>query len=252
MATTSHYPISVLKAARTRGQIGMGFCPGRAPYSWLGSFQPRDLGHDIGTIARWSPRVVLTAMQQSELVEQRLEEMPSRFRSANIDWQLLPFPSDGLWAEFERYWAALTPMLCAHLAAGARIFVHCQDGIHRSGFVAARLLIDLGCRAQDAINRVRAAMPGSIDVPGQEDELLLYSREGGQLPDLSLAGSGQQELELDVGEHRLQAAVIPLLKPSTAGVSDGAGASLMARDGRGGLGNPLAKSANSEFAQRRQ
>ena len=210
--TTTHYPIAVLSAARTRGQIGMSFCPGRAPYSWLGSYHMRDLGHDVGTIARWSPRVVITVMHQDELLELQLEELPDRLRSANIDWHLLPFPSDGVrWAGFERYWVVFVPLLSAHLAAGARIFIHCRDGIHRSGFVAARLLIDLGCRPQDAINRVRAAMPGAIDVPEQERELLLLEgRSSGLPPDVS----GQQELELDV-QHRVQSAAIPLLKPST-------------------------------------
>lgn len=172
----------------------------------------RDLGHDVGTIARWSPRVVITVMHQDELLELQLEELPDRLRSANIDWHLLPFPSDGVrWAGFERYWVVFVPLLSAHLAAGARIFIHCRDGIHRSGFVAARLLIDLGCRPQDAINRVRAAMPGAIDVPEQERELLLLEgRSSGLPPDVS----GQQELELDV-QHRVQSAAIPLLKPST-------------------------------------
>jgi hypothetical protein len=35
--------------------------------------------------------------------------------------------------------------------------------------VAALLLVELGCAPQDAINRVRAARPGSLDLPLQED-----------------------------------------------------------------------------------
>jgi hypothetical protein len=191
----------------------------------------RDLGHDVGTIARWSPRVVITAMHQDELLELQLEELPNRLRSANIDWHLLPFPADGVpWAGFERHWVVLVPLLNAHLAAGARIFIHCRDGIHRSGFVAARLLIDLGCRPQDAINRVRAAMPGTIDLPEQERELLLL---GGPRSGLPLDTCVQQELELDVGQHRIQSAVIPLFKPSTVrAFGNGAQASLGAGEGR--------------------
>jgi hypothetical protein len=171
----------------------------------------RDLGHDVGVIARWSPRVVITAMHPDELLELQLEDLRERFRLAAIEWHLLPFPSDGVpWPGFERYWVVLVPLLTAYLATGARIFIHCRDGVHRSGFVAARLLIDLGCRPQDAINRVRAAMPGSIDVPEQEFDLLLHKAQHSALP---LSVSGQQELELDVGLHRVQSAVIPLLKP---------------------------------------
>jgi hypothetical protein len=35
--------------------------------------------------------------------------------------------------------------------------------------VAALLLVELGCAPQDAINRVRAARPGALALPQQED-----------------------------------------------------------------------------------
>ena len=216
MATTSsHFPIAVLGAARTRGQIGMSFCPGRAPYSWLGHLRARDLLHDLGTIARWGTRIVITAMQQAELLQLQLDELTDRLRSADIDWHLLPFPPHGVpWPGFERDWSVLATHLSPQLVAGSKILIHCRDGIHRSGFVAARMLIELGCPPQDAINRVRAAQPGAIAVQEQERDLLLLSRQDAALP---LNTNVQQELDLGAVQERIQSPSMPLLNTRVLG-----------------------------------
>ena len=46
--------------------------------------------------------------------------------------------------------------------------LHCRDGRDRTGMVAARLLVELGCHPSDAINRVRGARPGAIATAEQE------------------------------------------------------------------------------------
>ena len=173
IATTSHFPIASLDAGRTRGRIGMSFCPGRALQSSLGRVYSRDLAHDLGTIARWETRVVVTLMEEVELFELGLHALPGQLRSLGITWHLVPLAEGSVPdRSFEWRWAAILPGLAAVLVQKGRVLIHCKDGLRRTGFVAARLLVELGCRPEDAINRVRAARPGAIGTVEQERYVL--------------------------------------------------------------------------------
>jgi ADP-ribosyl-[dinitrogen reductase] hydrolase len=55
---------------------------------------------------------------------------------------------------------------------GNRIVVHCRGGLGRTGVIAARLLIELGEAPDKALQRVRAARPGAVETPEQEDYVL--------------------------------------------------------------------------------
>mgnify|MGYP003345722415 CR=1 FL=1 len=51
------------------------------------------------------------------------------------------------------------------LRAGANVPVHCKGGLGRAGMMAARLLVELGQPADEAIRAVRRARPGAIETP---------------------------------------------------------------------------------------
>ncbi|MGI8905234.1 MAG: fused DSP-PTPase phosphatase/NAD kinase-like protein [Candidatus Sumerlaeaceae bacterium] len=53
-------------------------------------------------------------------------------------------------------------------AEGRQITVHCRGGYGRTGTMLACYLIASGKTAEEAINLVRAARPGSIETRGQE------------------------------------------------------------------------------------
>lgn len=56
----------------------------------------------------------------------------------------------------------------AHIEAGRPALVHCYAGIGRAGmFVASYLARHGGLTAEEAVGRVRALRPGSIETPGQ-------------------------------------------------------------------------------------
>jgi len=171
-ATASYFPIASLDAGHTLGRIGMCFCPGRPPYSLLGSNYKRDLAKDLGTIARWGASLVVTLMEDRELFELGLNDLPAQLRSLRITWLLIPLPEDGIpGPSFESRWTTASSQLASVLEQRGRILIHCRDGLQRTGFVAARLLVHLGCRPEDAINRVRAAKPGAIASTEQEHEI---------------------------------------------------------------------------------
>jgi protein-tyrosine phosphatase len=86
-----------------------------------------------------------------------------------IAWHHLPLdPRQAPNPSFEQGWSELSLRLATIVREGGRVVVHCRDGRARAGMVAALLLIELGSPPQDAINRVRAARPGTLDLSPQE------------------------------------------------------------------------------------
>lgn len=81
-------------------------------------------------------------------------------------------------AAFERRWQPLGSAMRDALAKGHGVALHCRGGLGRSGTIAARLLIELGLDAGEAIARVRKSRPGAIETRAQE----AYLRDLGRRP----------------------------------------------------------------------
>ena len=60
------------------------------------------------------------------------------------------------------------------LRAGGKVLVHCRGGLGRAGTVAYMLLIELGANYRDALRKVWAARPGSVETLKQERYLASY------------------------------------------------------------------------------
>ena len=59
------------------------------------------------------------------------------------------------------------------LRSGFDVVIHCRGGLGRAGTIAARLLVELGMRPDEAVHRVRDARgPGAIETPAQEAHLM--------------------------------------------------------------------------------
>jgi protein-tyrosine phosphatase len=169
----SRFWIASLGAGRTRGRIGMAACPGWAPRSPLEGSAVRDFEQDMSAIVRWAPHLVLTLLENDELWEYRVGMLPQTLAAHGIPYQHFPMAPDGLADEgFEQRWALISPGLRDMLRAGGKLLVHCSDGMLRSGLLAGRLLIELGCRPEDALNRVQASRAGALTAPDQRDYLL--------------------------------------------------------------------------------
>jgi hypothetical protein len=122
---------------------------------------------------RWAPHLVLTLLENDELWEYRVGMLPQTLAAHRIPYQHFPMAADGLPdAGFEARWQLVSPGLRDMLRAGGKLLVHCSDGALRSGLLAGRLLIELGCRAEDALNRVQAARAGALTSPEQREYLL--------------------------------------------------------------------------------
>lgn len=170
----------------------MAACPGWAPRSPTAVSAARDFEQDMGAIARWSPQLVLTLLENDEVWEYRVGMLPQTLAAHGIHWQHFPMSPNGLPDDaFARQWSQTGAAFRDMLRAGGKLLVHCSDGMLRSGFLAGRLLIELGCRPEDALNRVQAVRPGALTLPEQRCHLLQHapaSRADGSEP---AAGTGE-------------------------------------------------------------
>lgn len=68
----------------------------------------------------------------------------------------------------------------AALAVGNKVAVHCAGGLGRTGTLLACYFVQQGASAADAIARVRAARPGSVETPAQAAAVVHYAASLGR------------------------------------------------------------------------
>ena len=160
----STFAIAVVGIGLGRGQVGMACCPGRAAPWLLPSLSERELERDVATTARWGAKALVTLLDEFELARLHLRRLPELLAEAQIAWHHVPLaPSKVPDADFDHHWNSVATRIYQTLRQGGKIVVHCRDGRSRTGMITGRLLVELGCQPQDAINRVRAARPGTLD-----------------------------------------------------------------------------------------
>ncbi|MFN8508578.1 MAG: dual specificity protein phosphatase family protein [Dehalococcoidia bacterium] len=64
-------------------------------------------------------------------------------------------------------------------ARGEGVAVHCAAGLGRTGTLVACYFVATGLTAEEAIARVRAARPGTIETRGQEDAVRRFAQRRG-------------------------------------------------------------------------
>ena len=164
------YRLAVVGAGRVRGQIAMAGCPGRMAGMLLPSSSSWRLQRDIATLRYWGAQALVTLLEKPELALMRLGELPALAASHRLAWYHLPLREGHVPDErFDVLWQSAAPRLRRILWVGGRIAVHCGDGRSRTATITAKLLVELGCPAQDALNRVRAARPGVLSRPEEEE-----------------------------------------------------------------------------------
>jgi protein-tyrosine phosphatase len=163
------YRLAVVGAGRVRGQIAMAGCPGRTAGILLPSSSSWRLQRDVATLRYWGAQALVTLLERPELALMRLGDLPALAASHQIAWYHIPLRDGHVPDErFEATWQEIAPRLRRVLWCGGRVALHCGDGRSRTAMVTAKLLVELGCPAQDALNRVRGARPGVLSRPEEE------------------------------------------------------------------------------------
>ncbi|MGZ8246266.1 ADP-ribosylglycohydrolase family protein, partial [Methylomagnum sp.] len=147
----------------------MTFCPGKQqPCAATGAWA-RDLDLDVGAIADWGAAAVLTLVEDHELAALKVKGLRKGVEAAHMDWVHAPIPDVSTPDDaFEAAWVVIGEDLRDRLRAGFNVVVHCKGGLGRAGTIAARLLVELGVDAGEAVARVRRVRPGAIETMAQE------------------------------------------------------------------------------------
>ncbi|PKD41389.1 phosphatase [Methylomonas sp. Kb3] len=168
---TSHtHPLQIaeLRASPAHGRIGITFCPGKHDhFAYTGAWE-RDLGIDLDAIAAWGAKLVLTLVEPAELKALKVPQLGHEIRRRGIEWRHLPIADFSVpTLAFEQQWVTQGHEIREMLRSGQDVLVHCKGGLGRAGMIAARLLVELGMDAEEAINAVRHVRKGAIETPAQ-------------------------------------------------------------------------------------
>ena len=157
--------IAAVTPGNGHGRIGITLCPGKTdPYGMTGSWA-RDLDTDLDAIQRWGATAVATLIEEHELDLLKVGDLAGKVGERHMEWWHLPIrdgkspPARG----FEDRWEIAGDALRDRLRLGFDVLVHCRGGLGRAGTVAARLLVELGARPDDAMRRVLDVRPGAIE-----------------------------------------------------------------------------------------
>lgn len=168
--TSQTHPLQIaaVQAPSASGRIGITFCPGKQDSMASTGAWARDLGTDLDAIAAWGASLVLSLVETIELRQLKVPDLGHEVERRGMQWRHLPIADYSVPGKrFEESWQTEGRHIRQLLRAGRHIVVHCKGGLGRAGMIAARLLVELGMPADEAIAAVRAARPGAIETPGQ-------------------------------------------------------------------------------------
>jgi ADP-ribosyl-[dinitrogen reductase] hydrolase len=139
----------------------------------------QSLEDDLKVIRDWGATALVSLIDFYEMKMLGVEDLPEKTIAAGLLWLHLPIGNLGVPDEqFERKWQERIPLLRRMLGEGQRIVLHCREGNGRTGIVAARLLIETGMEASQAIRSVMKVRPGSFFLPAHEAYCLAISPAG--------------------------------------------------------------------------
>ncbi len=170
MKTSLTHPLQIdhVRPHSDMGLIGMCLCPGKKQPETEARSWDRDITLDIQTIRAWNAVAVLTLLEEQDMHDLEVSDLGTQISDAGMTWYHLPIKDYAPpTAHFEEQWQTVGKDLRLFLKAGDNILIHCNAGLGRSGTIAAKLLIELGLEAKDAVNKIRQARPGAIETTEQ-------------------------------------------------------------------------------------
>jgi protein-tyrosine phosphatase len=166
--TSRSHPIRVDRVELAGGPpIGMTFAPGKVQADGTTGAWRRSLEADLDRLARvHGVDDLVCLIEDHELTQLGIETLAARAHAHGIQLHRLPIRDRGVPQKTEL--RALLTRVMAWRSEGRQVVFHCMGGLGRAGTAVACCLIHTGIAPQDALARVRAARPGTVETLGQE------------------------------------------------------------------------------------
>jgi protein-tyrosine phosphatase len=148
------------------------------------AIMPRPRGGDWleDEIASWQEAgidTVVSLLERQEIAQLGLDREAKLCGDRNIEFISFPIPDRGV-PESLRDATALFGQVCARLASGKAVAVHCRAGIGRSAVVAACLLTSLGYDVSEAFSMIGASRGVPVpDTDEQRDWVISFQNAAG-------------------------------------------------------------------------
>ena len=153
--------------------LGMSHGPGRRGIDGTGRQWTRVLDADLQCIQAWGASAVLSLVEPHEFDRLGVPDFAQAITRTPLQWLQVPITDMATpGAATLAAWRAQGPALLQALNEGQRVVVHCAAGLGRTGMLVAKLLVMHGVSADEAIDQVRKARPGTIETEAQADWVL--------------------------------------------------------------------------------
>lgn len=189
MRTSHTHPLMIAEVEPFPGcgKIGITLCPGKVQRDGITGAWSRDLGVDLDVIRDWGAAAVISLVAPHELERLKVPTLGAEVLARHMDWHHLPIRDQGTPDDaFEIAWATVGEDLRHRLRNGFNVLVHCMGGLGRAGTIAARLLVELGWDANEAVRAVRKVRPNAIETRPQLDHVLRARNVPEMHPDTGL------------------------------------------------------------------
>ena len=157
------------------GRLGLTIAPGK--------WRP-GLDHASDTLVRddllrlrdfYGAKVLVTLLEEFEMRKLAIPELLPTARRLKLRSLWFPIPDVTAPSDMEGT-ARLVDDIVDSMSVGETVVVHCRGGLGRSGTIAACCLVARGRGPVKAIELVRAARPGAVEVRDQEEFVERFAR----------------------------------------------------------------------------
>jgi protein-tyrosine phosphatase len=146
-----------------RGSIGLCRLPGLQEQPQEGKLEA-----DVAAIQSWRAALVVSLTQADEMARLGAGQLSDQLATHHIAWRHFPIVDYGVpEPAVVAGWPVLSQDIKQVLSAGQNVLLHCRGGIGRSGMVALRLMIELGEKPEEALQRLRLVRSGAVETEAQ-------------------------------------------------------------------------------------
>jgi len=163
------------------GRLGLTAAPGRSRPG-LDAASDGSLRDDIAWLRdELGARVIVTLLEEFEMVRYGIASLRREVCRAGLESLWLPVPDMSVPPSLEAT-ADLVGAVVERLSRGATVVVHCLGGLGRSGTLAACCLVARGKDPAEAVDLVRRARPGAVEIPSQVSFVERFASRDASVP----------------------------------------------------------------------